>query len=358
MNFGQSPSPHPPKVWTPTDINALFTCGLRSAYDHDRVLRSVFRRDSTFSVVGVAAHELTRLAWTDHFEGVQESDLKSRLYEEWERLIQEGFKKLSEQWAPAIVPDPSNWPFYSLTRQRTLRRVTDEIGSRTARGSDEGVGQVRVERWINDTETGLGGIPDRVILTGAGFYVLDVKTGVSVDSITPSFRRQLLIYAHLVSTTTDEPVLGIGVIAAEGTTHWEEVDSNEVDGAVSEVVERIKDFSEAITRGSFDDLANPSLERCRYCPYRGVCRPFWQSDDEEWLDHRGVVGRVVSVLNPTSFAVEQVLPSAGAGQIVGISNTAHGVVEGDLVSVVDAFRRGNAVRGDWNTRVQVLGTTS
>lgn len=354
MNWGVTPSPKVPDSWTPTDINALVSCGLRTGFDHDGTFKSKFRKDTTFSITGTAAHELTRLAWTHHFDGVADSDLKTRLFEEWERLIHDGFVKLSEQWLPAVVPEPMHWPFYSITRQRTLKRVLDEILNREARGQGDDSGMVRVERWISDPTTGLGGIPDRVVLTGEGFYVLDIKTGLSVDSITDSHRRQLLIYAHLVGTTTEEPLRGIGIVSAGGKTFWEAAGSDDVKRAVEDVLHLISRFREAVNSRILGDLAAPSPENCRYCPYKGICRSYWESGGEDWLDQRGVAGRVISVLNPVAFSVEQAYPTEGAKQVVGVSNTAHAITEGDFVSVVDGFRRGNSLRGDWNTRVQIL----
>lgn len=350
MRFAESPAPQIPEIWSPSSLNVLAMCGLRSAFDHDNKFRQEFRRDTTYSIMGTASHELTRKVWSGEFNLVEINELQQQLKAEWEQLISAGHQKLISQWAPADVPDPSNWPFYSVRTRATIKNLFDEVVNRRAKAFGASHGSVRVERTIVDEVRGLAGTPDRVIMTGNGFYVLDLKTGTNVESITAEYRRQLLIYAHLISTTTSEPLLGIGVLTARGDVIWDQVDQNSVEEVLDEIQQIVGRFWSAVSSNSVQSLANPSSENCRYCPFRAVCMSYWTSENGEWMDYRGVFGQVLSVIDSRTFTVQQVLPSGGIEEVVGVSNCVHELQAGDVVAVVDGARRGNSIRGNWYTR--------
>jgi CRISPR/Cas system-associated exonuclease Cas4 (RecB family) len=223
-----------------------------------------------------------------------------------------------------------------------------------ARGRGNANGSVRVEHLIRDQENKLEGKPDRVIVTGTGFYVLDLKTGYSLTSISESHRRQLLIYAHLVSTTTNEPLLGIGIVTASGETIWADEDLENASMLLNEIRSDISDFRAKVDDSKFEELADPSPENCRYCPFRGVCRSYWNDKNPEWLDQRGVMGKVVNAIDGMTLTIEQHFPIEGRGQLVGISNCVNSAKLGDFVSVTDGFLRGQSLRGSWHTNVLVI----
>lgn len=356
MKFSAPPVPTWPDTWSPSSLNVLSSCGLRSAFDLDDRFRTRFKRDSTYSILGTAAHELTKKVWSGEFNAVPNGDLATALRNEWNSLVEAGRDRLVGQWSPADVPGVVDWPYFSVRTRATVRRLTDEIASRRARTKGAGHGAVRVEKSIVDVDLRLKGTPDRVILTGNGFYVLDLKTGNTLDTITSAFRRQLLIYAHLVSTTTSEPLLGVGVLTANGEVIWGDAHQGDVDDVVNEIREMVARFRDVLTSGDLESLANPNPETCHYCPYRGVCARYWNDEGHDWMEYRGVVGRVVTVTDSRTFSVQQILPHDSAGQIVGVSNCVHQVQVGDMVSVVDGSRRGNSVRGNWYTDTVILPT--
>lgn len=354
MRSGSGPRPTLPDQWGPSALNTLSTCGLRTAYDLDETYRSNFKRDNTYSVMGTASHELTRLVWTGLFNSIPEDSLANALTNEWTRLIDHGRQVLVEQWFGAEVPRSVDWPYYSVRSRATIRRLKDEIINNRVHARGNKQGSVRVEKWIVDSKLKLRGIPDRVIITDEGFFVLDLKTGQVGDSISPPIRRQLLIYAHLVSLTTDKPLLGVGVVNASGDVIWDDASQDDVDLMVSEVHQLIKRFESEVERGHLDGLANPEPTTCRYCPYRAVCVAYWNDENHDWMEFRGAVGNVVTVIDDKTFTLRQTRPVDQEGEIIGISNCTHGSQVGDLVAVVDGSRRGNSIRGYWYTRTTVL----
>ena len=317
-SFGLFPTVEFPEFWSPSRLNLLSSCRLRAAYSLDRSISAKFRKGNTFSALGVAAHNLTEMVWKNQFNAVSEADIFSHLTSVWIDLVDAEYKRLLEEWSPAVVPLPRDWPFYAITQVRTINRVSEEFRTKRARGRGNANGSVRVERLIRDQENKLEGKPDLLIVTGSGFYVLDLKTGYSLNSISDNHRRQLLIYAHLVSTTTNEPLLGIGVVTASGETIWAEEDLEDASLMLNEVRSDISDFKAKVDDSNFEDLANPSPDNCRYCPFRGVCRSYWNDVSPEWLDQRGVMGKVVNAIDDMTLTIEQHFPIEGRGQLVGI----------------------------------------
>ncbi len=353
-SFGLFPNVEFPEFWSPSRLNLLSSCRLRAAYSLDRSINAKFRRGNTFSALGLAAHNLTERVWKSQFNAVAEEDIFSHLTSVWIDLVDVEYKRLSEEWSPAVVPPPRDWPFYAITQVRTINRVMEEFRTKRARGRGNVDGSVRVEHLIRDQENKLEGKPDRVILTGSGFYVLDLKTGYSLASISEGHRRQLLIYAHLVSTTTDEPLLGIGIVTASGETIWADEDLEDASRLLNEIRSEVSEFRSKVEDSKFEEIADPSPENCRYCPYRGVCSSYWNDVNNEWLDQRGVMGKVVNAIDGMTLTIEQYFPIEGKGNLVGISNCANTAAVGDFVSVTDGFLRGQSLRGSWNTTVLIV----
>ena len=354
QSFGALPTVEFPEFWSPSRLNVLNTCRLRSAYSLDRSINTVFHKGNTFSALGLVAHKLTEMVWKNRFNAISEADALNHLTSVWIDLVDVEYKRLIDEWSPAVVPLPRDWPYYAITQVRTISRVSEEFRTKRARGLGNVAGSVRVESLIRDHGNNLEGKPDRVIFTGNGFYVLDLKTGYSLASISESHRRQLMIYAHLVSTTTNEPLLGIGVVTASGETIWAEGDLGDARLLLNEIRADISDFKAKVHESKFEDLANPSPENCRYCPFRGVCSSYWNDENSDWLDQRGVMGKVVNAMDGMTLTIEQHLPIEGRGQLVGISNCVNFAKVGDFVSVTDGFLRGQSLRGSWYTNVLVI----
>ena len=354
MMFENQPDVRLPEMWSPSTLNVLKSCGLRLAYSLDPKIKNEFRRGNTYSAMGTSAHKITEMAWKNEFKNVEESELAQVLTSKWNDLIQDQHAHLTEEWFPAAVPVPRDWPYFSITQVRTISRVQQEIKSRIAAGKDNVRGTTRVEKKLSDPDNCIEGIPDRVILTGHGFFILDLKTGHSITSISDGHRRQLLIYAHLVSLTTKEPLLGIGVVTAGGETIWEDVEEDEVDQVMREAKDDISTFTKSVSEGSLSNLANPSPENCRFCEYRPLCQSYWTDTNEDWLEYRGVVGRVKHVVDERTLTIEKILPSGSDSQVIGVSNSHHSASEGEIVAVTDGYLRGQSLRGSWYTRVNVI----
>jgi hypothetical protein len=347
-----SPTVRLPEFWSPSSLNVLKICPMRLAYSFDENFGRKFRKGNTYAAMGVASHKLSERAWKQHFKDIDDAKLETALADEWAVLVQKEHEKLSTAWSPAIVPIPRDWPYFALTQVRTVARVANEVRRRMVRGAGGSEGSVRVEQRITDEVNRIDGIPDRVVLTENGFYVLDLKTGHAVSVFSDSYRRQLLIYAHLVSLTTSKPLLGLGLVTAGGETIWGNATQQDMEQVLIEVQSDIAAFRKATLEGEL--IAIPSPQNCRFCPFKAVCPSYWKDASPDWSDYRGVHGRVVRVIDDRTFTVEQIYPNDLAGQLIGVSNSSHEVRESDIVSVTDGLLRGQSLRGSWYTRTVTL----
>jgi len=345
-----------PIWWSPSSFNRLHACAYRFALSSDSAIYSKFAKPNTFAALGTASHRLTERAWTNEFSNIDITDLESALLVAWNEEVENQFRKMSIAWAPASVPEPRDWPYFSINSKRTNKRITEEII--VYRERDEGrrnSDRPWVEHEILDEESHLKGIPDRVIFFGESFVIQDLKTGFKVKEMTDSHRRQLLLYAHLVRFDTQKSPERIEVIKSDGQVLEEYISDLDVDECLQDFQNKTKEYSENIDSGLINSsIAKPNPELCGHCHYRSVCESFWTDNESEWGDTRGIVGRVVRVSNSTTLTIEQIYPSDGAGGMIGVSNVHHFASVGDILSIVNAYQRDLSLRGHWNTVCTIL----
>lgn len=347
IDLDSEPTADLPHYWDPSSVNRLLSCSRQFSYAADPNF-SWLRTSNTFASLGIAAHELTKMVWRGFFKSVSDESLKSTLESEWLRLVVEQHQVLSKQWPGRKVPQPQDWPYFALTQAKTVRRLRTDIKNHNEKS---GVGSSQadkplVERELSDDSIRLKGVPDRVVFVENGFYVFDIKTGHSIGSIEGPYRRQLLLYAHLVAKTTGKRPLKIAIVKAGGETLWEDIDDSHVARCVEEVTVEVGNF----VSGDRTGAASPSPSVCRFCEFKVVCRGFWEDSRHEWADLRGVVGEVTSRVDAATFQVRQKFPIEGSGRIVAVSNVPDNTPVGNLVAIVDGYLKDGVLRGSWYTK--------
>ena len=345
-----------PTWWSPSSFNRLHACTYRFALSSDSEILNKFARPNTFAALGTAAHRLTERAWLNEFATTEDKDLPSTLQAAWNQEVEIQFRKMQVAWAPALVPAPIDWPYASINKNRSIKRITHEIiDFRNRDGHRRNIDRPWVEHEIFDEESHLKGTPDRVIFYDDSFVIQDLKTGFKVNEMTESHRRQLLLYAHLVRSDTQKKPERIEVIKSDGEILEEYISDMEVDECLQEFKDMTRKYSDVVRRGSINaSMATPSPNLCVHCHYKSVCEPFWTDDNSDWGDTRGVVGRIVRVGDSTTLTIEQIYPIDGAGDMIGVSNVHHSASVGDMVSIVNAYQQGSSLRGRWNTVSTIL----
>lgn len=332
-------------------MNQLSQCFLQFAYSRDERFSTVLRRPNTYTSLGLTAHRLTEAVWQGDFTHAEDDEIRAMLNSAWEGLVEKEYEKLRQRWPDREVPVPKEWPFYSITRAKTIRRVLAEIARHQQQAPNFDQHHTSwIEKEFVDEELQLKGIPDRVITQQDGFYVFDIKTGHSISEISTPYRRQLLLYAHLVAQNTGLKPLAIAIIRAGGETIWENISSQDIQNCLDEVKTTIKAFLNTKSEEILS-TASPSPNVCRFCDYKVVCKAYWEDSDPAWEDYRGVVGEIVKVIDTSTFKVRQILPANNIDREVGVSNLPSSYEEGDHVAIVDGYLRDNGLRGDWYSTI-------
>lgn len=351
ISFAVGPTGDVPEYWYPSSVNRLMTCGLQFAYSCDPAFSNILKKSNTYAALGTIAHELTELVWKRGLNDTPIDELRRVLEQKWDEYAHSSYEKLCTEWDGREVPLPKDWPYFSMTRARTIRRLAKEVTvHRSSVNVNRKVPRLIVENELVDESLRLKGIPDRVTFKDNGFFVFDIKTGHVIEEISMPYRRQLLLYAHLVKKHTGFQPLAIALIRAGGDVIWEEITSADIDNCIADVLERINEYSKVAKTNPLS-LASPSPDTCRFCDYKAVCGAFWEDIDPKWEDHRGVVGEVVEVIDESTFRVQQIRPRTDDRKEVRVSNVPFPASLGDYVSIVDGYLRDGGLRGNWYTKI-------
>lgn len=293
-----TPLPKPIDRVSPTLANDLLACSRRVAFSRDAAYRK-WRRPSTFSVLGDAAHSVAELVAKRSDWPVDSTDRRTELEGAWDDRINAGATRLAEAWSPAEPPPPAEWPSFQLTRSRTLRRADRAIAARQVEPVGErvrgerGSGRVMgVEVELQDNASRLYGRADRVDRVDGSYRVVDLKTGMHQDEPKKEQLRQLLLYAVLVHRTSGEWPSEIAIENASGEQFVLPLDRGEAEGALAEVVKAVASFNAQSSSGSGAFAASPDADTCRWCPYRTSCDEYWRDLRADW-GHASVFGLIL-----------------------------------------------------------------
>lgn len=351
-----APRPNPIVGVTPSLANQLLACELRVAFSRDPQ-NGRWNRPSTYSVLGTAAHAVSEAVFRRRSWPSEPALLRTALEEVWETEIEKGSAKLATAWAPAEPPAAYEWPGYSLTKTRTIRRAVKLL-----QGSPEVPIRPQPERWsvevqLKDPNSELFGRADRIEQIGDSVRVLDLKTGLRQGEPTDDQRRQLLMYAVLIHRTTGKWPHSVAVEDATGCRHEMALAPSDAEEELARVESMVAKFNSRKSPGEFFDGATPSPERCRWCSYRPLCGPFWRELTTEWgqqaafgsIKERGWTdsgGYVrLEVESPRDRSEREILIGGLSGQI---AETSTHVAAVDWRGGIDA----RSVRARWMTLVR------
>ncbi|RYJ07382.1 MAG: PD-(D/E)XK nuclease family protein [Actinomycetales bacterium] len=355
MNGLDWPTPAPgPLAWiSPSSAAAMQTCQLRLAFQLD-AKTSGWVRGSTRTALGIVAHRLTELVWTGHAPTTHRRDW---LEDQWTALLEEERRALIARWPGSLVPPASEWPGVTATRVRLLRRLEGIKAKPKGAATPGHVPSASVpalpwvERMLQDQTRGIRGVPDRVERSDGALRVVDLKSGAGQSAVTPDQRRQLLVYAHLVNEEIGYLPHECVVVDVRGRETCVAVGAAQVRESVEEL-EALRDgFSASLATGAVP--ASPSPSACAWCPFKIVCKTYWQARNETWsgLDVRG---EVAAVLHDGSIRLGVAAEDGSSSSFRVIWHGEHRPGLGASVAVVDLQRAGPGTgRMRWWSRWRV-----
>jgi hypothetical protein len=143
-----------------------------------------------------------------------------------------------------------------------------------------------------------------------GDEIVDFKTGSifeSDDIETPpelkhAYVRQLHIYAYLLHQTAGHwPRRGL-LYPVAGPPVTVDLEPNTCIQEAQDAVAQLDRYNSAVAGSTHPaELASPSPETCKWCPFKAICPAFWVAANEEWsgnLDGESAKGRLVSPPQP------------------------------------------------------------
>lgn len=209
---------------------------------------------------------------------------------------------------------PVTWPGYYVARASvTLRAQELAVGgvpsslSLPMQGSGVGHGSSIREQVFTACGGKLLGRPDVI----RDNEVVDYKSGAVVeydevtqaDVIKAAYVRQLRIYGVLVKETLGRwPQRGV-LLPVAGAGIEIPLEPSECEREAADAVALLDTYNGKVQTGvGPEELASPSPQGCRWCPYKVLCQPFWQAVSPEWsgrLDGAAVDG--VLAATPTEI---------------------------------------------------------
>ena len=287
---------------------------------------------------------------------------RSAVQRRWDERATWAEEDISRAWEPAEPPIREQWPGYHLTKARVIRQAA----ARATRleGSSPSSSPPMVESSLEDDVAMIRGRPDRVEGPRDARRIVDVKSGLRQGPPSPPQLRQLMLYGHLVEAASGDHVNEIAIEDASGKRWAQEFDRGATASLVTEILEARESFDVATRDGSIVDLASPSAEGCRWCPFRVVCSPYWASLQVSW-GHGSALG-VVRRAQPSGagsvLELEVSSPSDNVGSTWVISGApAELAVHGRESAIVDGELTGaeHHLRWRWSTLVwpQLQGTS-
>jgi hypothetical protein len=160
----------------------------------------------------------------------------------------------------------------------------------------------------------LRGRADRIDSSAGHVRVVDLKTGLYQAEPSDDQRRQLLLYAVLVQRTTGQWPGELVIENAAGEQLTVPFEQYDADTTLNEVLSAVSNFNHNVAVGTpMLELAKPSPETCRHCPFRTCCVAYWTHLTADW-EHRSLRGVIMEVgtSQAGSFAVIHVESPADA----------------------------------------------
>jgi hypothetical protein len=147
------------------------------------------------------------------------------------------------------------------------------------------------ERRLSAFESRLVGRPD--LITSED--VMDFKTGVIFEEeggelVKAAYIRQLKIYGCLVHESFGWwPKRGV-LFPMGGEAVAVSLHPNECLTEALRAVALLESYNVALLeRGTAVDLAAPSVDSCRWCPFQVICPAFWKEVTTEWRQADGLI---------------------------------------------------------------------
>jgi PD-(D/E)XK nuclease superfamily len=285
------PSPQSLAYTTPSGAATLADCGLRAAYDSDTTFHGSVP-SSPAARLGTVCHRVLELAGVGALPPAGDPHWREAFEAAWTEAIAEQEKERQRNPLEAHWPPPARWPYYAARKVAT-RRLCKRISESTSPpGERDGALLNAPEKLQEQRQQAFDGkLRGRADVTRRSpqSAIEDYKTGSVLDDesaeIKPQYRTQMLLYAVLEHETTGVWPKHATLIPLRGEPIVIDVDPAEANAAAEAALVALEEYNRRVDNDApAIDLATPTPNACRFCPYAIECPAFWSSADESWLE--------------------------------------------------------------------------
>jgi hypothetical protein len=265
--------------------------------------------------LGRVAHKLLEQAAGGALVGFGEQQVERR----WLELVSSEEGLLAENWIERhLVPLKESVTDYEVRRIQACNRalsISLEVaeysgGVRGSRTPGRGF-----ELYVSSEDGRMHGKIDAVISSEGGPIVRDYKTGGIFErsgtqgTVRPEYILQLQLYAAMYEATFKQWPYKLEIVPLNGTAESVEYDRDECRDVLARAINDLTALNAEIEKHEHHAeelqyrLAHPSIEACRYCPFRPACLPYRELcptfDRNGWVDVIGQFDQITTLGNAT-----------------------------------------------------------
>ena len=278
MKLQPLPKLQPIRKISPTSFATLKQCPLRAGLRQARAQQTT--RSAKVALLGMIIHRVLEKA--SEMNG-NSGDLRMQAESIWDKTIGEVEERLKASPLDRSLLPIRKWKKYFLLKHLTIRRCKDIVSS-------QGLSETQVvasERKFDSVKDEFTGKPDLILRRANGLVIIDYKSGElsgnsqSREEKIESWQQQILFYAKIVKKEFGEwPVGGEIRLLNKEVIHIP-INLQKVKTLVEETEILKGNYNTKIAAGvSHSELAQYSVDNCRFCEFKGTCDTFWEENPQ------------------------------------------------------------------------------
>ncbi len=276
MKLQPLPKLQPITKLSPTMFATLKECQLRAGLRNAKAQQTT--RSSTAALLGSIVHRVLEKARSINRDS---GDLRTQAEAMWDKTVGEVEEQLQTSPLDEHLLPISKWKKYFLLRERTIRRC-EEIAS------TQGISETQViasERKFDSVRDGFTGKPDLILRRENGLVIIDYKSGELPDDSESReekitlWQQQILFYAAIVEEEYGKWPVDGEIRLLNNEVIPIPIDLQKAKTLVEEAQALKEKYNAQIAaEASHSELAQYSVDNCRFCEFKGVCNTFWENN--------------------------------------------------------------------------------
>ncbi len=278
MKLQPLPTLQPITNLSPTLLATLKQCSLRAGLQKAKAQQTT--RSSKAALLGTIAHRVLESAGTISRDS---KDLRTQAEVIWNRVVREVERELQTAPLDKYLLPIKKWRKYFILQQRTLRRCEDIA-------SNQGISETQViasERKFDSVREEFTGKPDLILRRENGLVIIDYKSGELPDDSESreekieSWKQQILFYASIVREEFGEWPIDGEIRLLNKEVIYIAINPKEAMDIKQEAQELRNNYNAKIASGVLhSELAQYSIDSCRFCEFKGACNTFWEENPQ------------------------------------------------------------------------------